>query len=411
MWWSSEGLITAVASGECLLTCTSEALGQQTRTRVIVDRKADGPLGGAEPRYTFNGETGLWENKTAPRSGDAVIMMVGDMMCGKRQMQKQYSEKEGWNFNDSFDYVREITAASDLAVGNLETLLAPGWPYMLDEAYIDNMNNCNASPRYLDAVRHGGFDAVVMANNHNCDGGTEALLETIDQVESYRFPHTGVFRDAAERRYFLADVNGIKVGYVAYMAEATGFNGKDKTWTPEEKEIHLNVFSREKAERDIEACRAAGAEFVIAYMHWGFKNFRNVAQHQLTEAKAVAAAGADYIVGANPHVIQKYEVIKTKDGRAVPCIYSMGNFQAVMQQVEGNRDSVIMRLRLKRDPEGKVVLAENGYIPCYTFTKCGKSNWAPVAVSEKFNVGVKQKEKKKARDRIAKAVGKKLTAL
>ena len=69
-------------------------------------------------------------------------------------------------------------------MGNLETLLAPGWPYMLDEAYIDNKNNCNASSRYLDAVRYGGFDAVAMANNHNCDGGKTALLETIRQVRA-----------------------------------------------------------------------------------------------------------------------------------------------------------------------------------------------------------------------------------
>ena len=335
-------------------------------------------------------------------------MMVGDMMCGKRQMEAQFSEKEGWNFNSSYTYVREITASADFAIGNLETLLASGWPYMIDETYINNTNNCNATPRYLDAIRYGGFDAVVMANNHNCDGGPRALLQTIEQVDKYKFPRTGVFANAEEKRFFIADIKGMKVGFVSYNSKDTGFNGKEASWTGDERNVLLNIFDAEKAKRDIRACREAGAEYVIAYMHWGFKNFREIAAHQIEEAKIVADAGADYIVGSNPHLVQIYDEITAADGRVVPCAYSVGNFQAVMNQVKGNRYSVVLRAVLTRNEEGKVVLADNSYIPCLTYTDINGHLWAPLALSDNCHAGVFRKGKKTIRKRIEETMGSKI---
>lgn len=408
---SADGTITAVASGTCTLTCDCAEIRQTATTQVVVDRQACEPLAPIVSRYHFNSDNGCWENSSAENSNDALIMMVGDMMCGKRQMEKQCSEEQGWNFNDSYEFVKEVTASSDFAIGNLETLLAAGWPYMADETYINNMNNCNATSRYLDAVRYGGFDAVAMANNHNCDGGRLALLETIDQVEKYQLAHTGIFRSASEDKFFIVNVNGIKVGFVSYISEETGFNDKDADWTQEDKDSLLNIFSQERAKKDIAACRAAGAEYVIAYMHWGYKNFRSVVRHQCEDAMEVAEAGADYIVGSNPHLVQRYELLTTADGREVPCAYSVGNFQAVMKQVTGNRDSVMMRIRLQKDEKGNVTLVENNYIPFYAYTSCENSNWAPVAVSNQFNANVKKKNRKKIYNRIVDAMGDKIQQL
>lgn len=405
---SPEGVINAVSSGECTLTCTSKSRGKYAKTKVVVDRKACEPLTEIKSRFSLNNENGIWENKNATKTNAAVIMMVGDMMCGKMQMKKQYTEEEGWNFNDSFEFVKEITAGADFSIGNLETLLASGWPYMLDESYIDNMNNCNATSRYLDAIRYGGFDAVVMANNHNCDGGKQAVLETIEQVDKYQFARTGLFCNEADKRFFLADINGIKVGFLAYISEGTGFNGKDKDWSKEDKDVLLNVFTKEKAARDIAECKAVGAEYVIVYMHWGNKNHRSVAKHQIADAQSVADAGADYIVGSNPHLVQVYDVITSEGGKKVPCAYSIGNFQANMNQVPGNRDSVIIRICLKKDENGNVYLSENNYIPCHTYTNFEEFYLTPVAVSRKFNKIVKKKNGKTFHNRIVDAIGGKI---
>lgn len=397
----ANGLITGVGKGECRIIYRSESLGKQATARVVVERDAEPALGPVENRYRFDHQDAVWKQKQSGQKNDAVIMMVGDMMCSSVQMRNQYSDKQGWNFNDSFVYTREVMAESDFAVGNLETLLAPGWPYMIDEAYIDNYNNCNAPSRYLDAVHYGGFDAVMMANNHNCDGGTRALMQTIEQVDRYGFIRTGVFTDDSEKHYFIVEINGIKVGFLAYMTKATGFNYKEESWTEEERETHLNIFSLEKAKRDIAQARAAGAEYVIVYMHWGMKNFFNLTKGQMKDAQAIADAGADFVVGANPHVLQKYEVLTSCDGKIVPCYYSTGNYQSVMKQVEENRDSIVVRVVLKRDETGSVVLAENDYIPCYTYRHAGASNWAPVALSERYNKSVLKQNKMLKRIRNA----------
>lgn len=362
-------------------------------------------------RYHLNESTGHWENPAAEKTDQAVIMMVGDLMCGKLQMTRQYDPVHGWDFTDSFAYVREITASADLSIANLETLLAPGWPYMSDEVYINNFNNCNAPSRYLEAVRYGGFDVTAMANNHNCDGGVRALLETIGEVDRYRFPRTGVFLNDQEKRYLILDVNGIKVGFMAYMTQDTGFNNKDRDFTQQEKDVHLNIFNKERAEKDVKACRADGAEYIIFYMHWGKKNFRTITDEQRREAMEAAEAGADYIVGANPHLVQVYDLLKTTDGREVPCFYSTGNFQTIMNQVPGNKDSVIVRICLTRDADGRVVLKENNYIPCHCYVRIDDNRWAPVAVSDNWNRTVPKARKKQFYDYIIKTIGSKVGPL
>ena len=419
--WSSEdeniatilqdGTIHGVATGEVILTCKSETLGKEATARVVVNRKSMELLPTGKRRYSFNSETKHWENKDAKKKNDAVIMMVGDLMCGSTQTKKQFTEEHGFSYNDSYEFVKKTTAMSDFAVGNLETLMAPGWPYMVDESYIDNKNNCNNPSRYLDAVLYGGFDAVTMSNNHNCDGGTRALLETIDEVELRNIPYTGVFRDKDQERFMIVDVNGIKVGYLAYMSKYTGFNGKDADWTQEEKDTLLNVFSQDVAEADIKKCKEAGAEYIIAYMHWGKKNYKSITKEQELEAQGIADAGADYIVGANPHVVQVYDNIKSCDGRIVPCFYSTGNFQAYMNQIPGNRDSVMVRIRLKKDKEGKVTLAENAYIPYHTYKEKDGCHWAPQATSMTYDQNIKVSGRKKYYTRISTAVGDKIKAL
>ena len=408
---SQDGVITAVATGVCTLTCSCAAIGQTATTKVEVNRKALEPLGNEKVRFTYDVQSGCWKNADAAPTGKADIVMVGDMMCGKRQMIEQYSEADGWNFNESFEYVKELTESADFAIGNLETLLAAGWPYMSEEVYIKNKNNCNAPARFLDAVRYGGFDAVVMSNNHNCDGGKRALLETIDQVEKYKMAYTGVFRDQSAQRFMIVDVNGIKVGYLSYMSRYTGFNGKDADWDKADMDTMIHVFDLEKARHDVAACRAAGAEYIISYMHWGTKNFRNITDMQVKEAQEMADAGADFIVGSNPHLVQIYDVIKSFDGRMVPCYYSIGNFMALMKQVEGNRDSVMVKIRLQRSVDGKVVLMENQYIPYYTYTKHNGKLLTPIAMSKSYNTALLKTGREKKAKRIAEAVGNKVSSL
>lgn len=404
---SNDGVITAVSSGECELTC-KKSMWQKAKTKVVVDRKALEPLAPITSRYYFDESDRIWKQNAAEKDNEAIILMVGDLMCGATQMTNQCKKDVGWCFNDSYDYIKDVISSSDLSVANLETLLASGWPYMTDERYINNQNNCNATSRYLDAVKYAGFDLVTMSNNHNCDGGVRALLETIEQVDKYKLIRTGAYLFEDTDRYVIVDVNGIKVGYLAYTSAATGYNKKDATWSKKEKDQLLNTFSFEKAKKDIEDCKKAGAEYIIAYMHWGLKNYISTTDDQEREALEIANAGADYIVGANPHVLQKYDVITTDSGKEVPCFFSTGNFQSIMNQIPENRDSVIVRIKLTKDDQGNIILDENGYIPCHTYRKHKNSNWIPLALCDRYYLNIKKKNRIEFLDRIKSTIGDKI---
>ncbi|MCD7744604.1 MAG: CapA family protein [Lachnospiraceae bacterium] len=405
---SEEGVITAIAKGTCTLTCTSESLQTSLTSKVVVDRDAEEPLTEITSRYTQSEETGIWKNPDAEETQDAVIMMVGDMMCTGKQTRLAATDDGTYNFNDSYEYVSDLISQSDFAIGNLETMLSSSWPYMCNEAYIDNKANCNAPSTYLDAVKSGGFDAVVMSNNHNCDAGENGIVETVEQVERYQLGHTGLYASAEDCRYLLADINGIKVGYLSYTSSNPAFNGKDADWSQESIDTMLNYYAEEKAESDIADLRAAGAEYIIVYMHWGVKNNWTLYDYQKEEAQELAELGVDYIVGSHPHLLQEYDELETSDGRTVPCFYSLGDFQSSILQMAGNRDSVILRIRLTRNEDGTISLAENNYIPCYNYTEYNGHNYPVIPLNLDLNGGIETKKMSKFRTRIAETVGDKI---
>lgn len=401
---SISGTIYAAAAGTCEISCYSKLTDETKTCTVTVDRQPLEALSAIVSDYAQD-ENGVWSNAKAKQDNDAVIMMVGDMMCTGAQQAKQGYDTGNYNFNESFDGVKSIIESADLAIGNLETVLSSAWPYMHEEGYIENMANCNAPSRYLDAVRYAGFDGVVMSNNHNCDAGKEGVFDTIEQVERYKLARTGVFKDSEDPRYMLMDVDGIKVGYLSYLSKETGFNGKDEDWASEDVDTVLNYYDEEKAKQDIAQLRQAGAEYVVVYMHWGVKNMSDIRESQKEDAQELANLGVDYIVGSHCHLLQQYTELTAEDGRKVPCFYSLGDFQASVNQIDGNRDSVILRIRLQRDEQGNVVLAENSYISCFTKTKYNGKYYYTIPLDPALNGGEELSDYDEIHDRIVAAVG------
>lgn len=405
---SKDGVITGKSAGECKITCYSKDADDSCTCSVIVDRQPLRALSAIIPDYIKNSE-GQWVDLSASQDNDALIMMVGDMMCTGTQQADQGYHTGDYNFNESFVGVKEWISSADFSIGNLETTLSSTWPYMHEEAYIDNKPNCNAPSRYLDAVLSAGFDGVVMSNNHNCDAGEDGAIETIDQVDRYKLARTGLFRDSEDDRQMLVDVDGIRVGYLSYTSEETGFNLKDKDWDSSDVDTMLNYYSREKAERDIRELRKSGAEYVFVYMHWGVKNVSTLTDSQKAIAQELADVGTDYIVGSHCHLIQKFTTLTSSDGREVPCFFSLGDFQSSIDQIPGNRDSVILRVRLTRDEEGNVVLQDNQYISCYTKTKHKGMYYYTLPVLSSLNDGTEIDDAKEIHRRITDAVGNEIT--
>ena len=304
---------------------------------------------------------GVWrcEKNADAGTGPAVIMVVGDLMCQDGQQKAAYDGKT-YDFRGSFSMVRNVFAEADLVMGNLETTTVDVAPYRIDQAQLSGKPYCNGPSTFLDALQYAGIDVLVNANNHDLDCGVFGVLTTLREMDERGIPHTGTFGSPDEPRYLIAEVKGIKIAILSY---ATYFNENETNLSSRGRKTLLNRYSKNRVKRDVSAAKNDGAEYIIAWNHWGLENTNNITDGQLRRAQEMADAGCDYIIGSHPHALQPYDVLTAGDGRQVPVIYSMGNFVSSMEG-DINNDTIILRIELKRDRSGAVVLTGDSYIPC-----------------------------------------------
>ena len=345
-------------------------------------------------RY-FLRKDGYYQLNDQSNIGTADLMFTGDLMCRAGQQTTALEKHGEYRFDESYSYVKVIFHKQDLVMGNLETTLCARAPYMSEKKSADGRPNDNAPATYLAALRYAGFDALAMANNHNCDTGVYGILDTIDNVESYEFVHTGTFARKGEQRFVLVEVNGIKLAFISF---ATYYNAKDKNFTEEGQKVLLNKYSTFRVKRYVEQARKLGAEFVIAYIHWGKEFTHELTEMQEKRARYMAEQGVDYIIGSHPHALQRYDVIETEDGRRVPVYYSLGNFVSNMPK-EITKDTAIVKVKLGRGEDGKVRIMDEAYIPCHIFRNYGEADHVTVPLvkqnmdsknSEFFTEGVER---------------------
>lgn len=343
---------------------------------VVVDIGHDTPAPTAQPTTLPTAEptpepTAEPTPEPTPAPVHATLMFVGDLMCLSSQQRgaKQQAGGSGYDFSPSFAYVREVFNNADCVIGNLETSLSHSWPYATEQRNIGGMPNCNGPKQYLGALKFAGFDALVLANNHCCDAGVQGIIETTQAVEEYGFPYTGLFREKDAQRFVILDVKGIKVGLLSY---AEFYNSKDKAVREAGCEYMINTYSKERIAEDIAAARAAGAELIVAYNHWGAEHTHQPTPKVVTHAQEMADAGVDIIIGSHSHAVQPVVWLTAADGRQVLCAYSMGNFVSSMGRSTAN-DTFIAEIGIVREG-GSVRVESEKYHPCRVFPQL-KGYW------------------------------------
>lgn len=203
-----------------------------------------------------------------------------------------------------------ILKEADYRIGNLECPIAESGAQQDNKIY-----NFRAKPRVL-PVLQGRFDAMSLANNHSGDYGRDAFLDTIRHLDNAGIAHFGGGSNLAEAHKPLwIDRKGLKIAVLAYnefkpRSFEAGANWPGIAWSEDDQVI-----------TDIRAAKAAGADLVIPFMHWGWERETTPSERQKTLARKMIDEGAALIVGSHPHVTQGVEIYKGK-----PIIYSLGNF-------------------------------------------------------------------------------------
>lgn len=316
------------------------------------------------------------------------ILAAGDLMCLYGQLCAAKT-KNGYVFDQCFANIKGRVSAADLAIANLETLVADGYAYT-GRAPKSGYTRINAPDSFLKAVVDCGFDVLTTANNHTYDYKADGIIKTVKKLDKFSVAHTGAYASAAKKKPLVMDVRGIKVGIVAF----TDVLNKRPSATDASL---FNIYSEKRISTDIKAARDAGAEFVIVYIHWGKENTHSVNSRQKNAAKYIANAGADLILGSHSHCVQPFANIKTSRGN-VPVIYSMGNLVSSMSRAI-NKDSALVTFVLEKQPDtGAVKIMGISYLPTYCGSRFIVSNASAADAA-------KSKTIKSSRSRTVKVLG------
>lgn len=328
---SPSGIVTAKSAGVAFINITAGD-GQSFRTKIVVERAAR--LG----------------------RGSSVIMLAGDLMCTVAH--QRAVQDCSYDFNDAFFSVKPLFEKADYVIGVLSTTCCDSKPYEHERLRLENgASNCNAPSTFISACANAGFNGLVTATNHNCVAGREGLEETVSEIKRLGMENFGTLGDNP----VIVKVNGIKLGIIACSMISNTLESTVSTDALSVVTV-IGKYDKDYFVELVNRARAQGAEYIIAYQHWGRINSLKIEKTQREAARFMADAGADLIVGSHPHVVQKLTYIVTKDGRRVPCAYSLGNFITTMKEMRENRDGAVLRLELRRDENG-AVQSKLSYIP------------------------------------------------
>lgn len=185
-----------------------------------------------------------------------------------------------------------------------------------------------AAPESVSYLEDMGADVVSLANNHVYDYGESALIDTLKTLEDKGIPYVGAGRNLEEASKPVSFiVNDTKITILS----ATQIERQDHPDTKGATESSAGTFRCWNPDRLIEAVALArqNSDYVIVYIHWGTENTTEIDWAQRDQAKMIAEAGADLIVGDHPHCLQPLAYVND-----VPVIYSLGNFWFNSRQVD-----------------------------------------------------------------------------
>jgi poly-gamma-glutamate synthesis protein (capsule biosynthesis protein) len=142
------------------------------------------------------------------------ISFVGDILC-QRWLLKTSQKKNGClDFTHVFQNMKDIFAASDYVVGNLETVCAGK-----KNRYTNDLYSYNSPDSFIDALAGSGIDMVTCANNHCLDRGSEGLYRTLSLLDAAGMERTGTYLPGEDfDKPFIKELLGKKIAFISATA-------------------------------------------------------------------------------------------------------------------------------------------------------------------------------------------------
>jgi len=155
---------------------------------------------------------------------------------------------------------------------------------------------------------------VTLANNHVLDYGPDVMRQTMDGLDSRGILHTGLADSGGKSQEPIYVVTqGVTLAFLGYCSVCPGkFEAQGKRPGVEVALSAVMLPEIKEAKKK--------ANYVIVLVHWGREYYgTNALQKKL--AQSLHRGGADLVIGAHPHVLQKVQKI----GNTLVA-YSLGDF-------------------------------------------------------------------------------------
>lgn len=217
------------------------------------------------------------------------LVFTGDIMLARAV---EWTIRTEGSFYPFLLWDHDMLTGADAVIGNFEGTIRE-----TERIEQTNVMAFDTLPEYIPALADAGFTHLSLSNNHADDFGqatTDFTRMTLS--EGGVTPFGDPFSSEAHVTRILGDIPVSLLGFHAFNEDATSL---------------LSTIQEEDA----------AGNFVIVYPHWGNEYEHHPSSAQITAAELWIAAGADLIIGAHPHVVQRAEIIHD-----VPIVYSLGNF-------------------------------------------------------------------------------------
>lgn len=330
-----------------------------------------------------------------PVVSTASFTVTGDLLMHKPVFNSCWdNDAQDWIFDPLFTYIAPYVEAADYAVTNLETTLRG--PLEENGMYqYSGYPIFNCPDGIAPASRNAGFDMMLTGNNHCYDTGTRGVTRTLEILQQAGLETLGTQSSADEPDYKVVDVNGIKVGMVAYTYETSDGNpdvpsinaitcrqdaiGLISSFDPGQ----LQKFYDEIGDH-FESMKAEGAEAIVVFMHWGVEYTLEPTDGQKQIAQKLCDMGVDVIVGGHPHVIEPVDLLtSTQDeNHKTLIIYSTGNavsnqrISEMRMKTGHTEDGILFNFTLAKYRDGSVEVVDASCVPTWVYKEGSGQRYA-----------------------------------
>ena len=302
----------------------------------------------------------------------ATIAFVGDISASADQVRAVTKNDGTYDFSVPFADVADYFSADNVAyaVGNFESTIVDGLNFGGEPYY-------NAPVQLAGSLRSLGFRLMSTANTYALNNGIEGLASTKRYLTEAKLRSVGTYLSQEDRDKdggaYIRSIHKIKFAFLSYT------KGTDSVTMPQGCEYALNTLYNDYSDywtdlksaqirEDVQAAKDAGAEVIVALVHWGSEYGRSVRDSQEEVTELMLSSGVDVIIGTHSHLVSEmgFREVEMADGTTKNCFvaYGLGDFYTDPEQPEAQQ-SLILNLEFSKDDDGDVSITGASYVPIY----------------------------------------------